>query len=296
MQAADIACIDQETIFINDPKEFTNYPSFGGPVQIGEALIDAGFDVILHATNHCYDKFGAGIRDTLNFWHQHPEITVLGIHDSQEDADRIRVVERNGIRIAMLNYTYGTNAGGVEADWMIDYLNDEEKIADDILRAKEISDFVVVFPHWGSENTFEPDDFQQKWARFFADHGVGAVIGGHTHTLQPVEIVRGAEGNEMPVFWSLGNFISDMATNWNMLGGMALLTVSRDKYGVFVSDYSLVPTMTYDSHSGGVWQFFGMRLSEYNDVLAASHRRPNTSVKEMWDLYRSIIPEAAQAQ
>lgn len=291
VQAADIACINQETIFINDPKQFTNYPSFGGPVQIGEALIRAGFDVIEHATNHCYDKFAAGIKDTLEFWHKHPEITVLGIHDSQEDADTIRVIEKNGIRISFLNYTYGTNAGYPEKPYMIDYLSSREKIAEDIEKAKELSDFVIVFPHWGSENTFAPNDSQREWAQFFADHGVGAVIGCHTHTLQPVELYTRPDGGEMPVYWSLGNFISHMSRAQNMLGGMAKLTVSRDRYGVFVSEFELVPTMTYGTHDSGKWEFYGMKLSDYNDYMAKHHLIDGTSVEEMNALYASIMKE-----
>ncbi|MBR4700403.1 MAG: CapA family protein [Oscillospiraceae bacterium] len=291
VQAADIACINQETIFINDPNQFTNYPSFGGPVQIGEALIDTGFDVIEHATNHCYDKFTAGITDTLNFWHQHPEITVLGIHDSQEDADTIRVIVKNGIRIAFLNYTYGTNAGYPEKSYMIDYLDDRKKIAADIKKAKELSDFVIVFPHWGSENTFTPNDSQRQWAQFFADNGVGAVIGCHTHTLQPVELITREDGVDMPVYWSLGNFISHMAHARNMLGGMAKLTISKDSYGAYASSVELVPTMTYGTHDNGKWEFYGMKLSDYNDYMAKHHLIDGTSVAEMEALYKSIIGE-----
>ena len=296
IEAADIAMINQETIFVNDPNKWTNYPSFGGPTQIGDALIDTGFDLITHASNHCYDKYTEGMTDTINYWRKHPEITVLGIHDSQEDADTIRVIEKNGIRIAFLNYTYGTNVGLPPKSYMIDYLGDEEKIANDIARAKELSDIVIVFPHWGTENTYQPDDFQRKWGQFFADQGVGAVIGGHPHTLQPVELLTGRDGNICPVYWSLGNFISHMSGNQNMLGGMAELTISRDKYGVYISDYALEPTMTYARHDyyGARWYFYGMKLADYTDDMAAHHLIPHTSVEEMWALYHRIIPEAEQ--
>ncbi len=288
ISAADLAVINQETIYINDPEEFTNYPSFGGPVQIGEALIDTGFDVVLQATNHCLDKGSRGILDTIAFWRQHPEMTFLGIHDSQADADTIRVVECQGMRIAMLNYTYGTNAGLPPEDYMIDYLDDEDRIAAQIAQARAQADLVLVFPHWGSENTFAPDDFQRRWARFFADQGVDAVIGGHTHTLQPLEILTGKDGNHMPVYWSLGNFVSHMAAGQNMLGGMACLTISRDDYGVYVSDCSLRPTMTYGTHDFGRWEFYPMALEDYTDDMAAHHLIDNTSVEEMWELYHEI--------
>lgn len=289
IEAADIACINQETIFIDDPSEYTNYPSFGGPTAIGQALIDVGFDVATHATNHCYDKYDQGIEDTIEFWRQHPEMTWLGIHDSQEDADTIRVVEKSGIKIAMLNYTYGTNAGQPSQSYMIDYLWDEDKIAADIEKAKGQSDIVIVFAHWGTENIFHADDDQIKWAQFFADHGVGAVIGGHTHTVQPVQTVTGKDGNVMPVFYSLGNFISHMSNYYNMLGGLARLTISRDEYGVYVSDYSLEPTMTWATKDADGYHFRAMKLSDYTEEMAQSHIIENTGVQTMKDLYDDIM-------
>jgi poly-gamma-glutamate synthesis protein (capsule biosynthesis protein) len=291
VEAADIACINQETIYISDPNQFTNYPSFGGPVQIGEALAAAGFDVVEHATNHCYDKGMLGINDTIDFWRQHPEVQWLGIHDSQEDAERIRVIERSGIRIAMLNYTYGTNAGQPRQTYTVDYLWDRDKIAGEIASAKALADFVLVFPHWGTEGTFSPDQQQRDWGQFFADQGVGAVIGGHPHTLQPVEVLKGKNGNEMPCFWSLGNFISHMAKPENMLGGLARLTITKDSSGTYVSDFSLEPTMTWVFHGEGRdYRFRGMRLIDYTEELAESHLIPGTAPQTMWDLYHKIVP------
>ena len=290
VQSVDLACINQETIYINDPREYTNYPIFGGPTEIGEALADTGFDLITHATNHCYDKLFTGIQDTLAFWRKHPEITVVGIHDSQEDADRIRVIEKNGIRIAVLNYTYGTNMGSPAEPYMIDFL-DETKVANDLARAREQADAVLVFPHWGTEGLYEPDDYQRKWAQFLADHGADAIIGCHPHTLQPLEELTAADGRTVPVYWSLGNFISHMRNPDNQLGGMARLTICRDRFGIFLADCELIPTMTYGTEDFGQWQFYGMRLTDYTDEMASHHWVENTSVEQMWTLYREIIPE-----
>ena len=290
VQSVDLACINQETIFINDPKEYTNYPIFGGPTAVGEALADTGFDVVTHATNHCYDKYFTGISDTLRFWRKYPEITTLGIHDSQEDADRIRVVEKNGVRIALLNYTYGTNMGNPSEAYMIDFL-EEDKVASDLAKARELADVVLVFPHWGTEGQYVPDDYQKKWGAFLAEHGADAVIGGHPHTLQPLEEITTEDGRHVPVFWSLGNFISHMRGVDNQLGGMARLTICRDRFGFYLTDVELVPTMTYGTEDFGQWQFYGMRLEDYTDEMAPHHWVEGTSVEQMWDLYRRIIPE-----
>ncbi len=291
VQNTDIACINQETIFIDDPSQFSGYPIFGGPKEVGIALLDTGFDVFTQATNHCYDKFSVGIHDTLAFWRQHPEATVTGIHDSQEDADQIRVVERKGIKIAMLNYTYGTNMGDPAEAYEIDFL-DKAKVAADIAKAKQQADLVLVFPHWGTENTFEPDSYQREWGQYLVDQGADAVIGCHPHTLQPLEILTDKNGKQVPVFWSMGNFISHMLGNQNMLGGMARLTFVKDENGAKVQDWELVPTMTFGSEDSGKWEFCGMRLTDYTDEMAKRHFvEDDTSVDTMWALYRSIVGE-----
>ena len=217
VQQYDLAAINQETIFVNDPAQYSNYPYFGSPTAVGTALAEMGFDIVTQATNHCYDKLDRGILDTVGFWREnYPGMTVLGIHDSQADADTIRVVERSGIRLAMLNYTYGLNYSVPANKYMVDTLDDPDKIAADIEKAKAKSDLVIVFVHWGTEDSTVPSADQRSWAQFFADHGVGLVIGSGPHALQPMQTVTGADGNEVPVYYSLGNFLSHQKDPLNM--------------------------------------------------------------------------------
>ena len=291
VQDYDIACINQETIYVSDPALYSNYPAFGSPTQVGDALAWAGFDVVEHATNHCYDKLDTGIRNTLDFWRgQHPEMTVLGIHDSEADAGQIRVVEKNGIRIAMLNYTYGLNYSAPADKWMVDTLGSRGEIADDIARAKSQSDFVIVFAHWGEEGSTAPSDEQRSWAQFFADEGVGLVIGGHVHVVQPLETYTGAGGNTMPVYFSLGNFLSHQAEAKNMLGAMASVAIVRDAAGVHAENALLYPTVTLiEKNPSARWYLYRpMLLIDYTDALAALHILPGTGVDDMWALYNSI--------
>ena len=158
IQAADLAIVNQETIFTNNRYDYSGYPMFAGPVEIGDAIVDAGFDVVTHATNHAYDRGVQGIMDTMDFWNtKHPEITVLGMHESQEDADIIDTVEVNGITFAMLNYAHDLNGLVLPSDqqYLVDIL-DKEKVAADIEAAKEISDCVIFFLHCGYEYIYEP--------------------------------------------------------------------------------------------------------------------------------------------
>ena len=294
IQEADIACINQETPFVNDPSQYSNYPCFGGPTAIGDSLVEVGFDLVTHATNHIWDKGEVSFYDTLNFWKDnHPETTVLGIHETEADSQQIQTVTKNGITIAFLNYTYGLNGFVATEDWMVDLLipENKEKIAADIAKAKECSDIVIVFPHWGTEYMFEPVQDQLDWAQFFADEGVDVAIGCHPHVLEPMDVVTGKDGNEMICYYSLGNYISHQSNYYQMLGGMANLTITKDDTGTYVSDYSLTPTMTWITQGYTGKEFHALKLEDYTDDMAALHTVPETGVDHMWELYYSIVGE-----
>ena len=104
----DIAVINQETIFIDDNSKISSYPTFGTPQSMGEAIVTAGFNTILSATNHTFDKGMYGIETTLKYWKEnYPDVNLLGIHETIEDYENIDIIEKNNIKIAMFNYTYG---------------------------------------------------------------------------------------------------------------------------------------------------------------------------------------------
>ncbi len=109
---------------MHDPAHRSGYPEFATPESVGDALIDAGFDIVLAATNHVNDKGQKAIADTLAFWQEHPEICLLGLHASEEEASQIPIIERNGVRLALFNYTYGLNGHALPADkkWQVDLL------------------------------------------------------------------------------------------------------------------------------------------------------------------------------
>ena len=296
LQNTDISCINQETPFVNDPSLYSNYPCFGGPTAIGDSLADVGFDLVTHATNHIWDKGEISFYDTLNLWKEHPEVTVLGIHETEEDSRQIKTINKNGIVISCLNYTYGLNGFVPSEDWMVDQLVDKDRIADDIARAKACSDILIVFAHWGTEYLFEPTQEQQDWAQFFADEGVDVVIGGHPHVLEPLEVVTGKNGNEMICYYSLGNFISHQSYNYQMLGGLATLTITKDNSGTYVSEYALEPTMTYMTFGANGYEFYGMKLRDYTDDMALYHHVPDCGTQTMWDLYYDIVGDTPEAQ
>lgn len=289
----DLACINQETIFVNDPALYANYPAFGTPVQVGDALVQAGFDVVTCATNHCYDKRETGILDTIGFWREnYPEVTLLGIHDSQEDADTLRVVEKNGIRIAMLNYTYGLNYGAPEKQYMVDVLL-ADHVAADLEQAEREADFTIVFAHWGEEGQFTQNQFQRDWAQRMADGGADLIIGAHPHVVQPLGAVSASDGREVPVFYSLGNFVSHQLDASQMLGGMASVELTRTENGVEITRCELLPTINVIMHRGytGGFDYQPMLLRDYTAELAETHWIGGTGVDDMWALWKKITGE-----
>ena len=116
-------------------------------------------------------------------------------------------------------------------------LEDEEKIHRDIAEAKNDADLVIVFAHWGTEYAGEPDDFQRQWTQIFLDSGVDVLIGTHPHVIQPYEVLTDADGHNMLVYYSLGNFISAQPQKSCVKGGMASFTVSLTADGYRVTEY-----------------------------------------------------------
>lgn len=279
IQAADLALVNQEVILGGAQLGVSGYPAFNAPFELGDALVDAGFDVILHATNHALDKGKNGILNCLSFWQEHyPGTAVLGIHHSQEAQQEIFVYEQQGIRIAILNYTYGTNGIPLPGDmpYAVDLL-DRERVAEDLRKAGELADFVVVCPHWGTEYTLSATKEQEDWAALFAENGADLILGTHPHVIEPIGWVKdstapdGESGGAL-VYYSLGNFV-----NWTsgtgagvanrMVGGMAKVTIGLDDEGkAVIKSYDVEPLVCHvEQGFGGVTVY---PLDKYTEELA----------------------------
>ena len=252
IKESDIAVINQETPLVDEPALYGDYPRFGTPVQVGKAIANAGFDVVTCATNHALDRGAEGINTTKAFFEKE-DMKCLGIQSEGEtDYHPYEILVRNGVRFALLNYTYGTN--GIrppeENPNMVHLLDDKIKITNDIKMAKAESDFVIVFVHWGTEYAEEPDAFQLKWTQLFADCKVDVVVGTHPHMIQPYEILRDDDGHEMLIYYSIGNYISAQPEESCVKGGMASFTVSLTPEGYKVTEYGFLP-LTIRRQEGG---------------------------------------------
>ncbi|MFT4144559.1 MAG: DUF4846 domain-containing protein [Mobilitalea sp.] len=269
---ADIAVINQETILGGNQFPYSGYPNFNSPEEIGDAVINAGFDVVLQATNHTMDMGLKGVLNTFDFWDRHPEITVLGINKSAEESEQIKIVEKNGIKLAMLNYTFSLNGYSVPKDmpYLVNML-DKEKMAKDIEKAEQMADFTIVFPHWGTEYVYEPTKAQENLTEFFYEQGVDLIIGTHPHVLEPVEWVEDNSDHKMLVYYSLGNFISYQREAPRMLGGIAHVTITKDDEGTYIRDSSITPIVTHYENGPSDYHYALYELDDYSEALAEVH-------------------------
>lgn len=274
IQAADMAVVNEEVIFGGNELGLLGYPHFNVRDELGHSLVNAGFDTVLFATNHAIDQHASGILNTINFWEtNYPDITYLGIHESQEHSDNIVIKEIEGIKVALLNYTYSLNGFNLPSDmpYLVDLMTKytKEEVAADIAKAEELADFVIVFPHWGTEYVLEETEEQQEWAQLFVDNGADLIIGTHPHVVEPVEWVEGKNGNKALVYYSLGNFVSIQYYNFSMLGGMAEVSITKDSSGTYISDYDMEFLVTH--YTPGRTQVTTYFLDDYTDELASQH-------------------------
>lgn len=293
IKTADIACINQETMLGGSSFEYSGYPMFNTPWEVGEAAINAGFDVFTCATNHAMDVGSAGIEKELEFFSKHKDITHIGTSASEEEYNEITYIEKNDITFALLNYTYGTNGISIPEDkpYIVNMLT-EDKVKKDITEARKHADVVIVFPHWGTENSHDVNESQKKYVKLFSELGVDIVIGTHPHVLQPVEWYENTEtGKKMLVYYSIGNFISHQTNLNQMCGGMAEITIERIDGEIKITNSKLTPVIDYYKNTGSGYKFSVYRLSDYTDDLADSQAQDGATVEYFTKLSKKIVSE-----
>lgn len=268
-QALDVAMLDQETILGGTSVgSFSGFPTFNSPQEFADAEVKAGFDVIAHASNHAMDMGFEGIQSDLAYWREHyPETLVTGIYDSEELSEQIPIIERNGHKIAVLNYTATTNDLALPSDkpWCVNMM-DSSRVKSDFTRARELgAEIIVACPHCGIEYDAAPSGYQVNWVEKYVELGADVVFCNHPHVLQPVEWYDNPEGRRVPVFWSLGNFVSTMSKPEALVGGFAHVTFTFSESGYEVTAAGLTPLVTHKIYGPGLTTY---KLADYTEELA----------------------------
>lgn len=283
VSGADVAFVNQEGPMVPDMPA-AGYPAFNAPTEAGDALVNMGFDIVNLANNHMLDMEGKceGLRGTMNYW-KSKNVLSVGAYESMEDYNTIRLLESKGKRIAVLSYTYGTNGNRLNAassDLVIPLI-DDSTIIDQVSRARDCADAVIVSMHWGEENVMTQNDEQKRLAALLSKYGADVVIGHHSHTLQPMEWVTGDSGKRTLVIYSLGNFISSQLQSYNMVGGLASFElVFAEDGSLTVENAKMNPTMTFYKADANVLDSQGLPtrtavsvglLEDFTSDMCAEH-------------------------
>jgi len=214
----DLAFYNQETILGGVELGLSGYPRFNSPYEVGDAFIDAGFNMVSLATNHTMDKNEQGVLNSCAYWEKQEGVVTAGSYCSKEDRDEVKVYEKNGITYGFLAYTYGTNGIPVPSgkEYLVNvYSNELAK--SDIEKVRDKVDVLFVSMHWGIEYTNKPVQSQIDQANYLASLGVDVIIGHHPHVVEPITWI-----DDTLVIYSLGNFISAQANDldYNKLVGL----------------------------------------------------------------------------
>ena len=219
----DLAYYNQETILGGSEIGLSTYPQFNSPYEVGDAFIDAGFNLVSLANNHTLDRGEKAILNSCRYW-KDKKVYTAGSYCSSEDRNNIKIFEKNGIKYAMLSYTTEDNGLSIPGGKSY-YLNlyNPEVVKSDIEKYRDKVDFLMVAMHWGEEYNLYPIDDQREIASYLSSLGVDLIIGAHPHVVEPIEYV-----NNTLVIYSLGNFISAQKGIERNTGLMVSLNVEKD--------------------------------------------------------------------
>ena len=281
IQNADIAYLNQETLTGGTGGKIIGYPCFNSPMSVADTVMDLGFDVINVAHNHMLDSRDTEYLEHCSEYFKTKGAEVIGYYPTSESVKNITVINKDGIKIAFLAYTYGTNGLRIpkDSEFIIPYFS-EALIKEQIEIAKGCSDFIIVSCHWGYENTYNANSEQKQYAKLMNELGVDLVLGMHPHVIQPMEWIIHENGNKTLVVYSLGNFVSGMVSGSNMLAGMLSLEIIKDTEtdDVYIDSPKFIPIVTHyvkksrvASNDTGYRDFEIFYLSDYTEELAGTH-------------------------
>ena len=295
----DIKYYNQETILGGVEIGVSDYPTFNSPYEAGDAMIDAGFNLVSLATNHTIDRGKKAVLNSREYWNKQENVLAVGSYASEEERNEVKIAEVNNIKYTMLNYTYGTNGIPVPtgAEYLVNVwptdlsINDpkrdkkyqayKEQVKQDIEKVKDNVDVVIVAMHWGIEYTNTPTAYEIDAAEFLADQGVNIVIGTHPHVVQPVTWI-----DDTLVIYSLGNFISAQTQDMNynkMVGLMTSLeitkTVKNDETIISIGNVSNELIYTYYK---SYRNFKVIPFSQMNSTYLSNY-------KNIYERYKKVI-------
>lgn len=298
---ADIAIGNLETTFAGEARGYSGYPTFNTPSALGDALKTIGIDIVSTANNHCMDKGEKGLISTLDVLDE-TGLDHIGTSRSKEEQDKVLVKDINGMKIAFLSFTYGTNGIPVPKgkDYLVNLIG-EDLILEQIQLAKDENvDVICASMHWGVEYVQKQNKEQEKWAEFLFKNGVDIIIGNHAHVIEPMEkrtvILDDGTEKECFVVYALGNFIS--AQTMAHTRSNAILDIQLTKNGetgkITIDSVDYTPVYVYDKGASVRYRYelIDMRSAiadyESGDKTKISASLYNTLKKELADVEKVL--------
>jgi hypothetical protein len=243
-------------------KPYSGYPMFSSPPELAVAVKNAGIDILGTANNHSCDRKEKGIKRTIEILDS-IKIAHFGTYKNQDHKTKsgLMLLDRNGIKIALLNYTYGTNGISISDSTMVNFLNKKNILNDIALAKKSKPDVLIAYVHWGAEYKDLPIQDQKNWFAFFKENGVSIVIGSHPHVVEPMEWDK---TQETLVVYSLGNFISNQRFFPSDGGALFELTLSRNAQNkVEIKQAQYILTWVYKKIENGKTTYQVLPVDEF---------------------------------
>ena len=293
VQKYDIAYYNQETVLGGKELGISDYPTFNSPQEVGDAMIDAGFNLVSLASNHTMDSGEKAILASRAYWDSKSDVLAVGSYSSAEDRTKERIVTKNNIRYTMLNYTYGTNGIRVPSGkeylvnvWPVtgnnpdtdkvyqDYKNQVKK---DIEQVRDKVDLLIVAMHWGVEYQDMPNRYQEDMASYLSSLGVNIIIGTHPHVIQPVTWI-----NQTLVIYSLGNFLSahEVVNLSNRVGLMSMVDIYKEDDKIILKN--LHNELLYTYYNSSYQDFLIIPFSSMEEKYLSNYR-------EVYSKYKGIV-------
>jgi poly-gamma-glutamate synthesis protein (capsule biosynthesis protein) len=281
---ADFTIGNLETTCAGTKRVYGGYPAFNTPDEFITAIKNAGVDFLVTSNNHSMDTGEEGLLRTIDVIKKN-NLGYCGTYDSQRDRDSIRVLRKNGIATAVLNYTYGTNgAYPIESHKYMLNVADSALVTSDIKRAREMGcDIIIVFYHWGEENKAEPTAYQRTMAKWAREAGADLVIGAHPHVIGPMDYFSPAAGSKLDsglIAWSLGNFISNQYWRYTDAGVILNVRVTKRSNGKMkLASTKYIPTWVYRAYDPGLKQHVVVPAKWCSDTTARVYTAGTSKMK-----------------
>lgn len=269
----DLSYYNQETILGGTELGLSTYPRFNSPYEVGDAFLDAGFNVVSLANNHTLDRGSNAIVNSRKYWNS-KDVMVNGSATSEDERNNIDIREKNGITYALLSYTTTTNGLTRTNNYYVNWYT-EEAVKADVESICDKVDFIMVAMHWGTEYNTGVTASQKEIAKYLASLDVDLVIGTHPHVIEPAEYI-----DDTFVIYSLGNIISAQRTDEQLSGLLMSVTVNKvvntdtGEVSVSVDDPTAQFVYTYSKRtsSGGRYDFKLYPYSMLNSNLFTNYK------------------------